>query len=55
MRMGDGGLCREHRGVPDALAMMQQLGAVPKARPPPAAYPDPAVSRDGERTRTARA
>jgi steroid delta-isomerase-like uncharacterized protein len=30
MRMGDDGLCHEHWGVLDALAMMQQLGAVPE-------------------------
>ena len=28
-RMGDDGLCHEHWGVMDALAMMQQLGVVP--------------------------
>jgi steroid delta-isomerase-like uncharacterized protein len=33
MRMGDDGLCREHWGVMDALAMMQQLGAVPEGPP----------------------
>jgi steroid delta-isomerase-like uncharacterized protein len=30
MRMGDDGLCHEHWGVLDALAMMQQLGVVPE-------------------------
>ena len=33
MRMGDDGLCHEHWGVLDALAMMQQLGAVPEGPP----------------------
>jgi steroid delta-isomerase-like uncharacterized protein len=32
-RFGDDGLAREHWGVFDALAMMQQLGAIPQ-RPP---------------------
>ena len=31
MRFGDDGLVREHWGVIDALAMMQQLGVVPVA------------------------
>jgi steroid delta-isomerase-like uncharacterized protein len=30
---GDDGLVREHWGVMDALAMMQQLGAVPQGSP----------------------
>jgi steroid delta-isomerase-like uncharacterized protein len=30
---GDGGLVREHWGVIDALAMMQQIGAVPTGSP----------------------
>jgi steroid delta-isomerase-like uncharacterized protein len=34
IRFGDDGLAHEHRGVVDALAMMQQLGAIPG--PPPA-------------------
>ncbi len=34
IRFGDDGLAREHWGVVDALAMMQQLGAIPG--PPPA-------------------
>ncbi len=34
IRFGDDGLAREHWGVFDALAMMQQLGAIPG--PPPA-------------------
>jgi steroid delta-isomerase-like uncharacterized protein len=33
MRMSDDGLCLEHWGVLDALAMMQQLGAVPEGPP----------------------
>ena len=33
MRMGDDGLCHEHWGVLDALAMMRQLGAVPEGPP----------------------
>jgi steroid delta-isomerase-like uncharacterized protein len=33
MRMGDDGLCHEHWGVLDALAMMQQLGAEPEGPP----------------------
>ena len=33
MRFGDDGLVREHWGVFDALAMMQQLGAVPQGPP----------------------
>jgi steroid delta-isomerase-like uncharacterized protein len=33
IRFGDDGLAREHWGVVDALAMMQQLGAVPDAPP----------------------
>jgi steroid delta-isomerase-like uncharacterized protein len=33
MRLGDDGLCHEHWGVLDALAMMQQLGAVPEGPP----------------------
>ena len=33
MRLGDDGLCHEHWGVLDALAMMQQLGAVPDGPP----------------------
>ena len=33
MRMGDDGLCHEHWGVMDALAMMQQIGAVPEGPP----------------------
>jgi hypothetical protein len=36
-RIGDHGLCHEHWGVMDALAMMQQLGAVPEGPP---AYAD---------------
>jgi steroid delta-isomerase-like uncharacterized protein len=31
VRFGDDGLAREHWGIFDALAMMQQLGAVPEA------------------------
>ena len=33
IRFGDDGLAREHWGVFDAMAMMQQLGAIPE-RPP---------------------
>jgi steroid delta-isomerase-like uncharacterized protein len=33
MRFGDDGLVREHWGVFDALAMMQQLGVVPEGAP----------------------
>jgi len=33
MRLGDDGLCHEHWGVLDALAMMRQLGAVPEGPP----------------------
>ena len=33
MRLGDDGLVREHWGVFDALAMMQQLGFVPEGAP----------------------
>ena len=33
MRFGDDGLAHEHWGVIDALAMMQQLGAVPEGPP----------------------
>jgi len=33
IRFGDDGLAHEHWGVSDALAMMQQLGAVPEAGP----------------------
>jgi predicted ester cyclase len=32
-RFGDDGLVREHWGVFDALAMMQQLGAFPQSSP----------------------
>ena len=32
-RFGDDGLVREHWGVMDSLAMMQQLGAVPEGPP----------------------
>jgi steroid delta-isomerase-like uncharacterized protein len=32
-RFGDDGLAREHWGVFDALAMMQQLGAFPRSSP----------------------
>ena len=34
IRFGDDGLAREHWGVFDAMRMMQQLGAIPEARPP---------------------
>ena len=33
IRFGDDGLAREHWGVFDALAMMQQLGAIPGPSP----------------------
>jgi steroid delta-isomerase-like uncharacterized protein len=33
MRFGDDGLVREHWGVVDALAMMQQLGVMPEGPP----------------------
>jgi steroid delta-isomerase-like uncharacterized protein len=33
IRFGDDGLAREHWGVFDALAMMQQLGAIPAPAP----------------------
>jgi steroid delta-isomerase-like uncharacterized protein len=33
MRFGDDGLAREHWGVFDQLAMMQQLGAIPAGSP----------------------
>jgi steroid delta-isomerase-like uncharacterized protein len=33
IRFGDDGLAHEHWGVFDALAMMQQLGAIPEPRP----------------------
>jgi steroid delta-isomerase-like uncharacterized protein len=33
IRFGDDGLAREHWGVFDALAMMQQLGAIPGSPP----------------------
>jgi steroid delta-isomerase-like uncharacterized protein len=33
MRWGDDGLCHEHWGVMDQLAMMQQLGAISKGPP----------------------
>ena len=33
LRFGDDGLVREHWGVFDALAMMQQLGAIPEGAP----------------------
>ena len=33
MRFGDDGLVREHWGVIDAMAMMQQLGVVPAGPP----------------------
>ena len=32
-RFGDDGLAREHWGVFDALALMQQLGAIPRTPP----------------------
>jgi predicted ester cyclase len=32
-RFGDDGLAREHWGVFDALALMQQLGAIPQTPP----------------------
>jgi len=32
-RFGDDGLAREHWGVFDSLAMMQQLGAIPQSPP----------------------
>ena len=32
-RFGDDGLAREHWGVFDALAMLQQLGAIPQSPP----------------------
>ena len=32
-RFGDDGLAREHWGVFDALALMQQLGAIPQSPP----------------------
>ena len=32
-RFGDDGLAHEHWGVFDALAMMQQLGAIPQSPP----------------------
>ena len=35
LRFGDDGLVREHWGVFDALAMMQQLGALPEGPPAP--------------------
>jgi hypothetical protein len=35
-RFGDDGLAREHWGVVDQLAMMQQLGVIPAAPPAPA-------------------
>ena len=34
IRFGDDGLAREHWGVVDLMAMMQQLGAVPDGPPP---------------------
>jgi steroid delta-isomerase-like uncharacterized protein len=34
IRFGDDGLAREHWGVFDLMAMMQQLGAVPDGPPP---------------------
>jgi steroid delta-isomerase-like uncharacterized protein len=34
IRFGDDGLAHEHWGVLDALALMQQLGAVPGTPPP---------------------
>jgi len=33
IRFGDDGLAREHWGVFDAMAMMQQLGAIPQSPP----------------------
>lgn len=33
IRFGDDGLAREHWGVMDALAMMQQIGAIPDGPP----------------------
>jgi steroid delta-isomerase-like uncharacterized protein len=33
IRFGDDGLAREHWGVMDALAMMQQVGAIPEGPP----------------------
>jgi steroid delta-isomerase-like uncharacterized protein len=33
IRFGDDGLAREHWGVLDALAMMQQLGVIPEGPP----------------------
>jgi steroid delta-isomerase-like uncharacterized protein len=33
IRFGDDGLAHEHWGVFDALAMMQQLGAIPESSP----------------------
>lgn len=33
LRIGDDGLVHEHWGVLDALAMMQQLGAIPEPSP----------------------
>ncbi len=33
IRFGDDGLAREHWGVFDALAMMQQLGVIPEHPP----------------------
>jgi len=33
IRFGDDGLAREHWGVLDQLAMMQQLGAIPEGPP----------------------
>jgi steroid delta-isomerase-like uncharacterized protein len=32
-RFGDDGLVHEHWGVTDALSLLQQLGAIPEARP----------------------
>jgi hypothetical protein len=32
-RFGDDGLAREHWGVFDALALMQQLGSIPQTPP----------------------
>jgi steroid delta-isomerase-like uncharacterized protein len=34
IRFGDDGLAREHWGVADQLAMMQQLGVIPAGPPP---------------------